>query len=166
MELCSIISIQSLKGIAKKLGSVLSERTDVRMDVLAALRKLITHCLQNGEPSSNTLKCNIKVWLLPHLSGWTPRFAIQTKISASRCFDSWYKWPIAVACWSKLCCFPKSTFNSSVIGCGTDIYTNQEGWRLSTFRHNEVCKCMECLRQANLDSKRLPNHEENEPNSR
>lgn len=39
---------ESFKGIAKILGSALSDRTDLKMDVLASLRKLIAHSLLNG----------------------------------------------------------------------------------------------------------------------
>ncbi|KAL3864637.1 hypothetical protein ACJMK2_006302, partial [Sinanodonta woodiana] len=40
---------KSFKGIAKVLGTAINERPDLRMDVMASLRKLIAHSLENDE---------------------------------------------------------------------------------------------------------------------
>lgn len=45
---------QSFKGIAKVLGTALNERNDLQMDVLAALRTVITHSKNNEEDQKAT----------------------------------------------------------------------------------------------------------------
>ncbi|KAK3582767.1 hypothetical protein CHS0354_015294 [Potamilus streckersoni] len=40
---------KSFKGIAKVLGTAINERPDLRMDVMASLRKLVTQSLENDE---------------------------------------------------------------------------------------------------------------------
>ena len=46
------LCFQSFKGIAKVLGTAISEREDLRMDVMASLRKLLNQSKQNGRYSS------------------------------------------------------------------------------------------------------------------
>ena len=51
MESCCIL--QAFSGIAKVLGSAVSERADLRMEVMASLRKLINQSLQSGNTVQN-----------------------------------------------------------------------------------------------------------------
>lgn len=44
-----LFSDKSFKDIAKVLGTALNERPDLRMDIMAALRTLITHSKSNGK---------------------------------------------------------------------------------------------------------------------
>ena len=43
--------VQSFKGIARILGSALSDRPDLRSDVCAGLRHIITSNMENGKKS-------------------------------------------------------------------------------------------------------------------
>ncbi len=46
---CICVNFQSFKGMAKILGSVIQDREDLRMDVMASLRKLIKQNLDHGQ---------------------------------------------------------------------------------------------------------------------
>ena len=43
------VYFQSFKGLAKVMGTAISEREDLRMQVMSSLRKLINQSIQNGE---------------------------------------------------------------------------------------------------------------------
>ena len=47
LKMCFML--QSFKSIAKVLGTAISDREDLRMEVMASLRKLINQSKDNGE---------------------------------------------------------------------------------------------------------------------
>ena len=47
-----VLVFQSFKGLARILGSALTDRPDLQIDVMSSLRKLIAQNLDNGKTSA------------------------------------------------------------------------------------------------------------------